>query len=99
MIRRRKIGWPSEQDIRELCGLWKLGIDGSMRRVVPYEEQTEEFTYIPLTRYLSREDFTEVFLSDRISAVRIEPIPEQCIPKAVRKEKYNVPFQLMRGEG
>ena len=99
MIQRYKMGWPSEQDIRELCGLWKFAIDGSVRRVVPYEKTAEGPRDITLTMYPNREYFESVFLGEPMSAVRLEPMPEQCIPKVVRKERYNVPFPLMRGEG
>jgi hypothetical protein len=79
----RQLWQPTEQDYRECCGVWVIG-GVRTRNCAP-----EDLLY-----FESRYNFDRFHEEN----VRIEPMPEQCIPKSESKEKYNVPFPLMRGD-
>jgi len=79
----RQLWNPTEQDYRECCGFW-VAIHGGVCKCA-----TDD-----LSDFKSRDHFDRIYKY----SVRIEPIPEQCIPKSESKEKYNVPFPLMRGD-
>lgn len=74
---------PTDNDYRECCGVW-----------VTQNGHTQKYGPASLRLFGSREAFDKLHKDD----VRIEPMPEQCIPNAVKKERYNVPFPLLRGE-
>jgi hypothetical protein len=74
---------PTEQDYRECCGMWATR-DGFDRKYYPND----------LHGFDDRSDF------DRFHRnwVRIEPVPEQCIPKQEpKRESYQIRFPLLAG--
>jgi hypothetical protein len=74
---------PTEQDYRECCGMWATR-DGFDRKYYPND----------LHGFDDRADF------DRFHRnwVRIEPVPEQCIPKQdPKRESYQIRFPLLAG--
>jgi hypothetical protein len=83
---------PTEQDYRDCCGIWVDPV-GIKTRVVPSSEYGQGKS---LLDFECIEEFNS-FAEDK-GLARLEPMPEQCIPKRVQKERYNVPFPLLRGE-
>lgn len=75
---------PTEKDYLECCGVWSVCHGAAI-----WKYNTEDLRYFP-----DMEAFDKLHKDD----VRIEPMPEQCIPKLVKKERYNVPFPLLRSE-
>jgi len=74
---------PTEQDYRECCGVW----------VTP-----SGFTHECDPDYLLNFDDRDDFDLFHDGEVRIEPMPEQCIPKAEpKKESYQIKFPLLAG--
>ena len=86
-------GWkPTEQEIRDCCGIWVDPV-GIKTRVIPFFEWGQG------KRLLDFEcaDEFHSFMDDK-GLARLEPIPEQCIPKAEpKKESYQVKFPLLAG--
>lgn len=78
---------PTEQDYRECCGAWRDDDAPTVILRVPPEY---------LATFGSRSDFDSYYKLDGFT--KIEPIPEQCIPKAEpEKESYQVKFPLLAG--
>jgi hypothetical protein len=74
---------PTEQDCRECCGMW-VGRDGYVKK----------YSLSGLRCFESRDDFDRFHEDD----VRIEPMPEQCIPKDdPEKESYHLKYPLLAG--
>ncbi|MEJ2023457.1 MAG: hypothetical protein P8Y00_00265 [Deltaproteobacteria bacterium] len=76
--------WQStEQDYRECCGVW-----------VTQNGHTQKYGPVSLRLFESSESFDRFHEDD----VRIEPMPEQCVPKAEpEKESYQIKFPLLAG--
>jgi len=74
---------PTEQDYRECCGVW-VGCDGIPWKCIPDD----------LRNLQSRDHFDRIYED----GVRIEPMPEQCVPKAEpKKESYQIKYPLLTG--
>jgi hypothetical protein len=65
---------PTEQDYREYCGVWSLKSEDDKKR---YVQDLFHVTPKILDTYFSRDHF----IKGNSERTRIEPIPEQCIPK------------------
>lgn len=78
---------PTEEEIRQYCGLWYKGRQGHCLHV----------TISALAAFVSAESFEDYVKAQGF--VRVEPIPEQCIPKMEpEKPKYEILFPLLAGK-
>ena len=77
--------WPTEQDVREYCGVYTTNV--GIKKIDAHS----------LSVYRDRDDFGRWF-GKMNGAKRIEPIPEQCIPKPKQPvERYHISFPLLAG--
>lgn len=83
---------PTEQEIRDCCGIWVDPV-GIKTRVIPFFEWGQGKS---LLDFECADEFHS-FMDDK-GLARLEPIPEQCIPKPeTPKESYQIRFPLLAG--
>jgi hypothetical protein len=83
---------PTEQEIRDCCGIWVDPV-GIKTRVIPFFGCGQGKS---LLDFECADEFHS-FMDDK-GLARLEPIPEQCIPKPeTPKESYQIRFPLLAG--